>query len=422
MGGSANLGRAAMKVLILSQYFYPEVGATQTRMHEFARHLAAGGHEVVVIAEFPNHPHGQIPASYRGKLFEEENRDGFRILRVWVWASKTKNFRTRMLFYNSYLLMSVMRAVPLRKPDVVIATSPPLFVGVAGWIVARLKGSVFVLDVRDLWPAAAVAMGELSSSRLIRCAENVEHLLYRKANHIVAVTQGFCRHIQDCGIAPGKITWIPNGTIASFFCPGPPAPQLKREAGMDDRFVVMFAGTEGIAQGLMAVLDAAEACRNDRSIGFVLIGDGPMHERLVEQKERRNLDNVYLKKQLPLDEIVPFLNASDALLVPLRKDPVFETFVPSKLFDYMACGKPVLLGVNGEAERILREAGAGVHYTPERPEALLAAIRYLRDNPTARREMGQRGRSYVEAHFDRASQARHLEKLLLDLQRVQGPR
>ena len=407
-----------MKVLILSQYFYPEVGATQSRMYEFARHLASQGADVTVVTEFPNHPHGRIPPRYRGKLFEQEFRDGFRILRVWVWTSPKKNFHTRLLFYNSYLVLSVIRSLGVGSPDVVLATSPPLFVGAAGYLVAKFKRAHFVLDVRDLWPAAAVALGELSNSRLIAWAEKFERFLYRRAGMVTTVTCGFRDYICARGTPPKKVHWIPNGTLPHHFKPAPSSPELRVESGMHDRFLLTFAGTQGIAQGLSSVLQTAELCRSDPTIGFIFIGAGPAHQELVVEKDRRNLGNVYFKDQVPMSDIISSLNASDALLVPLRNDPAFDTFVPSKLFDYMACEKPILLGVNGEAAEILQESGGGLHFEPENPQSLLAVIRKLQENPALCREMGKRGRRYVLQNFDRRKQAMQLEKLLVGLLRA----
>ncbi len=400
---------------MLSQYFFPEVGATQTRMYEFARHLARLGHQVTVVTEFPNHPHGRIPRRYRGKLFETEHRDGFEIVRVRVWTSPVKTFLARICFYGSYLIMATVRSLFLPKPDGVFATSPPLPVGVAGYLVSRARRCRFLLDVRDLWPEAAVALGELRSPRLVSVIGGVARFLYRKADRVTVVTKGFRRQIGAMGIPSEKLYWLPNGTLLDLFKPGPGCPRFRRESGMENRFLVTFAGTLGIAQGLDSVLRAAELCRDDPTIGFVLIGDGPARSRLLAEQRRSRLDNVYIKEQVPLEGIVPLLNASDALLVQLRKDPVFDTFIPSKLYDCMACGKPVLLGVNGEAATVLDEAGAGIRFEPEDPVALLQAVRALRDDDGLCRKMGRSGREYVEKNCDRRRQAVQLEELLSSL-------
>lgn len=408
-----------MRVLLLSQYFYPEVGATQTRMYEFARHLADCGHDVTVLTEFPNHPRGIIPPEYRGRLFSQESRDGFTIVRVWVWATPRKNFRTRLLFYSSFTLLSFIRSLGLPRPEVVLATSPPLFCGLAGRLLAAMRRTRFVLDIRDLWPAAAVALGELGNPAIIRLAERVERHLYARADLITAVTRGFQRHIEELGIEPGKIKWIPNGTLPDVFKPVVSCAGLRAEAGMEGRFMVTFAGTQGIAQGLETIVEAAWLSREDPTIGFVLIGDGPCHQRLVSEAARRGLTNLYFKQQVPLRQITQLLNESDALLVPLRNDPVFETFVPSKLYDFMACAKPVLLGVRGEAASILEEAEAGLQYSPEDAESLMGAIRSLQAaGQERRRQMGIQGRNYVLRHFDRAVSASQLEQLLRELVRT----
>ena len=206
-----------MKVTIVSQYFPPEVGATQSRMQSFAEHLAARGHDVTVIAEFPNHPRGVIPHRYRGRVVEDDRSNPYRILRVWVRASHEKTQRTRIAFYLSYMAMATAVTPLTGRPDVVVATSPPLFAGVAGLAIARLTGAPLVLDVRDLWPAAAVSLDQISGGRILRAAEAVERLLYRQAAAVVAVTRPFCDHIDALRGRSPRTVLIPNGTLDLFF-------------------------------------------------------------------------------------------------------------------------------------------------------------------------------------------------------------
>ena len=400
-----------LRVLIVSQYFPPEVGATQSRMQAFAEHLAARGHEVTVICEFPNHPHGVIPHEYRGRIYEDDRSNPYRVLRVWVKASEEKTQQTRMEFYLSYMALATAMAPVAGRADVVLATTPPLFTGVAGAALARLNGAPLVLDVRDLWPAAAVSLRQISDGATLKLAEWLERRLYREAAAVVAVTRPFCDHIDAIRRADPPTTLIPNGTLELFFEAEKGA---SREAlgAADGDFLVTFAGTHGIAQGLDSVLEAARLLEGEARFAFV--GDGPLKGSLVELATERGVRNVAFHAQVPLDEMPPLLAASDALLVPLSGHPTFRDFVPSKLIDAMAVGRPVVLSAAGEAARILELAGAGVVANPEDAEALARSVRWLQAHPTKAEEMGRRGREFARTRL-RSVQARRLEELLLDV-------
>ncbi len=402
-----------MQVLIVSQYFYPEVGATQTRMREFARALAAAGHDVDVLTEFPNHPTGIIPAAYRGRWIEFDRLDGFRVIRVRVLTSPRKNFRTRLLFYGSFVTMAILCSSRLRRRyDVVAATSPPLPVALAGRVLSRLKRAAFVMDVRDLWPLAAGALKELSNPRAFRWAERLERFLYDAADRIVVTTRAFERYItaQKPDRAP-KIVYIPNGTVMETFDPARGDDGLRGRLAPNDEFLVVYAGLHGVAQGLSTALDAAALLR-ERHVRFVLVGEGPVKAALKEQARSRGLGHVVFVDQVPIEMSAYYLNAADALLVPLVADRVFDMFVPSKMFDAMAAGKPVILAVDGEAREILERSGAGVFVPPGDAPALARSILDLESDAALRTEMGRRGRDFVRRHYVRADQARQFASVL----------
>lgn len=406
----------SLRIMLISQYFYPEVGATQTRMFEFAKNLTQLGHQVTVIAEFPNHPHGTMAEEYRGKWFETESLAGFDVLRVWVQTSPVKNFRTRILFYLSFMFMAILGSVRLLpRFDVVLATSPPLFVGVAGYVISRLKKSRFVLDIRDLWPAVAVALGEITQPGIIRPAEKLEKFLYHVADRIVAVTHGFCEHIQSVGIPREKICWIPNGTMTDIFHPKRTDKDLRVRLGLNGKLVVTFAGTHGIAQGLPAVIEAARLLGERSDIVFFFIGEGPVKAHLIRLARAYALKNLIFHAQVPLEQIAPYLNMSDILLVPLKNDEVFNSFIPSKMFDFMACAKPVLLSVPGEAKAILEKARAGLSIKPGDPRALAEGILNLAEDEKLRRNLGKNGRKFVLEHFSRKKQGVQLSAILSSL-------
>ena len=409
----ADAGRSPhpLRILIVSQYFPPEVGATQSRMQAFAEHLAARGHEVTVICEFPNHPHGVMPPEYRGHLYEDDRSNPYRILRVWVKASEEKTQQTRIEFYLSYMAFATAMAPVARHADVVIATTPPLFTGVAGAALARFNRAPLVLDVRDLWPAAAVSLRQISDGTTLKMAEWLEQRLYREATAVVAVTRPFCDHIDALRRTGPPTTLIPNGTL-ELFLDAEKAGGREALGAAESDFLVTFAGTHGIAQGLDKVLDAARLLEGEAR--FALVGDGPLKLSLVELAEEGGVNNVAFHAQVPLGEMPPLLAASDALLVPLSGHPTFRDFVPSKLIDAMAVGRPVILSAAGEAARILELAGAGVSVAPEDPEELADGVRWLQAHPAEAEEMGRRGREFARTRL-RSAQARRLEELLLDV-------
>jgi len=411
-----NVGTAPrrLRILLLSQYFPPEVGATQSRMQAFAEHLSARGHDVTVIAEFPNHPHGVIPPEYRGRLYEDDRSNPYRVIRVWVKASEEKTQRTRMNFYLSYMALATAMAPVVGNVDVVVATSPPLFTGIAGAALARLNRAPFVLDVRDLWPSAAVSLDQIPSHAAIRASEALERRLYREAAVVTAVTQPFCEHIDRIRKQGRKTVLLPNGTLDLFFEAVEPGDARERLTSLDGQPLITFAGTLGIAQALLNVLDAAALTRE--SVQWALVGDGPMKERLLHTAAKLGVDNVRFVPQVPLEDVPPLLAASDALLVTLSGHSTFEDFVPSKLIDFMAAGKPVLLSARGESVRLLERAGAGVAVDPEDPQALADAATWLGSHPDETAEMGARGRAFARGRL-RGVQAARLEALLLEIAR-----
>jgi len=401
------------RIVIVSQYFPPEVGATQSRMQSFAEYLAARGHRVTIICEFPNHPHGTIPARYRGRLIEVDRANPYTVIRTWVKASPEKTQASRLAFYLSFMALATAVAPLAGRADVVLATTPPLFTGFAGLTIARMNAAPFVLDVRDLWPAAATSLGQISPGWPTTAAEILERRLYRSAAAVVAVTRPFCDHIDSLRGRPPRTALVPNATLDLFFEPAEP----RRPAGVpDDAFLVTFAGTLGIAQALPSALDAAE--RLGPSVHFAFVGDGPVKAQLVEEARRRGLANVSFHPQVPLQEVTGILAASDVLLVSLSAHPTFASFVPSKMIDFMATGKPVVLAATGEANRLLRASGAGIVVPPEDPDALADAIRTLQTDGAAVARMQERGPAFARTRM-RAVQAARLEQVLLD---AAGPR
>ncbi|MGB9723392.1 MAG: glycosyltransferase family 4 protein [Chloroflexia bacterium] len=404
-----------MRLLYLSQYFPPEVGATQTRAYEMAQGLLAAGHRVTMLTEVPNHPEGIVRPEYRRRFWVREELDGVDVIRVWVWTSPVKTMRTRLAFYLTYMLNAALAGLLLARGryDLLYATSPPLFVGGAALTLSYLRRIPMVFEVRDLWPESAVALGELRNPRLIRWATALEERCYRHARRIVVVTEGIRRRLLERGFPAEKIALIPNGANTDLFRPEPTAGhRLREELGLQGRFLVLYAGIHGVAQGLETVLEAARLLADAPHIHFLFVGEGPCKADLVRKKEEMGLRNVTMLEGRPREEMPAFFSAADVALVPLRRVELFQSALPSKMFDAWACACPVVLTIAGEAREVLEQARAGVYVPPEEAAEMARALRALSRDREACREMGWRGRHFVEEHYSRRSQARQLVELL----------
>ena len=409
-----------MRVLYFSQYFPPEVGATQTRAAEMSGYLASQGHHVTVVTEVPNHPSGIIPRRYRGRLSERRVEQGVDVLRLWVWASPEKTFKSRMRFYLSYMAMASLAGALIKgNYDLVYATSPPLFVGVAGVVAAAVRRIRFVFEVRDLWPESAVSLGELNSQRAVRLAEWLERFIYGRASRLVVVTGGIRNRLVERGLQPEKLVLIPNGANTDHFrFDGEGRERVRAQQGVSDKFVVLYAGIHGLAQGLEHIVAAAGLSQAREDIHFLLVGEGPRKAQLVQLKEELGLKNISFLPEVPTAEMPAYLSAADCAVVPLRDEPVFRGALPSKMFEAWACSRPVILSASGEAVDTLNRAGGGVVCKPEDPADLARAIRHLEANRAETEEMGRRGREFVVEHYSRREQAEKLEKLLRSIARA----
>lgn len=402
-----------MRVLVITQYFPPETGGTSNRLISLADGLREAGHQVHVIAEKPNHPEGIIREDYRGGIFDERTYDGIPVTYTWVYTHPEKNFLKRLAFYLSFMVMAVVGAMRTKGDfDVVLASSPPLFVGVSGWLAARLKSAKFVFDVRDIWPEVAVAMGALTNPVAIRLAERLEQFIYNRADGITAVTSSFCDHIQEVASEHTPMRRVMNGTMPDVFQQDGRREEVRNQLGVEDKYVVTYAGNLGLAQGLPHIVDAADRIRENEDVVFLILGSGPVKDDLVQEADSRELDNVRFLDRVPLEEAAAHMAASDALLVPLEDHEIYRQFIPSKLFDSMASGRPVLLSVDGEARSILEEAEGGLYYPAEDGEALAERIEWLVEHPEEGKEMGRNGRAYAQQNCTRAVQAQKMADFL----------
>lgn len=398
-----------MRILIFSQYFTPEVTAARARVHPIAELLTAKGHEVEVICEIPNHPEGVVHKGYGGHLVLRRELAGFQVRYVWVRANPVKTPRTRVLFYGSYALMATMVGCASSRPDAILVSSPPLPAAAAAMVTAKRHRTPWVMDVRDPWPEAAVALGELDNPRLISALEWLERRLYASASAIVTVTDPFRDDIAAKVADASKIEVIPNGTTRMWMEAGEKDEDRGALEMADDRFILTYAGNVGLAQGMGAVVEAAALL--DDEFQLQIVGTGPA---LAEAKERAAAlpDGRVVFRGLVEPELAArYLRASDAALVPLGAQPELAKFVPSKLFDCCAIGRPVILSAHGEAAMLADAAGAALCIPPEEARALASAVRHLRDDDALRRRLGERGRAFA-AGFLRERQVERLEAVL----------
>ena len=402
-----------MKILYITQYFHPEIGATTNRALANVRYLSKKGHDVTVLTEIPNHPKGIIFDGYKGKLFMTEEMEEFKIKRVWVFTSVKKNFVTRLLFYISFAFLGSFFAIlSWKRYDIIYVTSPPLFVGIVGLSLKFFfPKTKFIFEVRDLWPDAAIEMGELKNKHFRKFSFALERQLYKKADKIIAVTQRFKERIIMKGFLEEKICVIRNGsdmqfekkTIANSF-------ELKFKS--NNEFIIIYAGILGIAQNIKTILDTAIILKKE-NIKFLLIGSGPEEKILKDYSRQNNIENVKFIGQVPKNKISDYMSLADCGIIPLKKIPVFETTIPSKIFDYMSANLPILLGVNGEAKEILDKSKAGISFKPDNSKDLADKILFLFQNRSEIEKMSKQGRQFVVKHFNRIILAEKLEQELV---------
>ncbi|MEE8057518.1 MAG: glycosyltransferase family 4 protein [Pseudomonadales bacterium] len=401
-----------MRILFLSHYFPPEVNAPATRTYEHCKKWVEMGHEVTVVSCVPHHPMGEAYPGYKNKLVHVEYKDGIKSIKILTYITANEGFLKRTFNYVFYMVMAILVAPFLSKADVVISTSPQFFNGLAGYFVSRIKRAPWLLEIRDLWPESIVAVGAIKNPRLVAILEALERFAYRKADHIVPVTQAFKAHIEQHGVSADKITVIRNGVDLGVFSESPPDTDYARSMGVDGKFVASYVGTHGMAHGLDTIIEAAELLRERQDIVFLMAGDGSERSRLEGEIKSRQLSNVVMLGQLQKTDMPKLWTISHASLVLLRKLDLFLTVIPSKIFESMAMKTPIVLGVKGESRGIIEEAGAGIAIEPESATELAAAIQHLADSPALCDELGEKGYRHVQEHFDRSVLAAQYESVL----------
>jgi glycosyltransferase involved in cell wall biosynthesis len=391
-----------MRILFLSQYFPPEMGAPAARTYELARRWVQLGAEVTVVTAIPNHPTGIVPEAYRSARLFDERVDGIRVIRTWIYAAPNRGFWRRSLNYVSFMLSSLVQGVRRAGPaDLVIATSPQFLVGISGWIASRRLGVPFVFEVRDLWPDSIAELGVLREGLVLTALRRIEMLLYRQSACVVGVAHSTRTELVRRGVDPEKIVIIPNGADSDVFRDVGKYNGIRENLSLGRKFVVSYVGTHGLAHGLETVLECADRLRENDDIAFLFVGDGAERVRLMQMAQRLGLENVHFVGVQPRERIPAYIATSDVSLVPLKRKPLFEKVLPSKLFEIMGCARPVILGVEGEARAAVERAGAGICVRPEDPGALEDAILELYRDPDRAEDLGRRGRDFVRHNYSR---------------------
>lgn len=385
-----------MKILFLSHYFPPEVNAPATRTYEHCKRWVENGHEVTVLSCVPHHPMGKVFPGYRNRVLQREVKDGINAVKVLTYVTPNEGFLKRTFNYVFYMLMAIAVAPRLGRFDVVISTSPQFFNGLAGLFVSRMKRCPWVLEIRDLWPASIAAVGAMKNERLIGALEAIETFAYRKADHIVPLTQPFADHIIATTGRTESTTVIPNGADLDLFV----LPTRVRD-NPPATFVAAYVGTHGLAHQLDTLVEAARILQHRTDIRLLTAGDGAERARIEARIRAMGLTNLSMLGQLPKTEVVKLLESVDATLVLLKDHELFTTVIPSKMFESMAMATPMVLAGRGECRRILEESQSGICVTPGSANELADAIVRLADHPEIRREYAASGRRYVETNYNR---------------------
>ncbi|MDA0240885.1 MAG: glycosyltransferase family 4 protein [Proteobacteria bacterium] len=367
-----------MRILFLTENFPPETNAAATRVYERAVHWVKAGHGVTIITCAPNFPGGKLYEGYRNRWYQTEDMDGIRVVRVKTYIAANQGVARRVLDFLSFMVTGFFAALRQPRPDLVTATSPQFFAAIAGWAVGAVRRLPFVFELGDLWPISITAVGAMKKGRAIGMMEKLELFLYRRSAAVVSLTNSFRENLISRGIDGGKIDVVINGVDISRYGPRARDEALAREWGLEGKFVIGYVGTHGMAHALGNVLNAAERLRDEPSLCFLLVGAGAERESLVAEAQARNLDNVIFQPAQPKSRMPAIWSLCDVALVHLKNSPVFAGVIPSKIFEAMAMGRPILLAAPpGEATEIVEARHAGLCIPAEDPEALARAARTL---------------------------------------------
>lgn len=367
-----------MKILFITDNFPPEVNAPATRTFEHCKEWVKKGHEVTILTCFPNFPQGKVYDGYKNKLYQKEIIDGIKVIRVWSYIVSNKGFIKRTLDYLSFSFMSFWFGI-FRKTDVIVATSPQFFTTWSARFLSFFKRKPWVFELRDLWPESIKTVGAMEEGRLYKILERIELSLYKSADLIVPVTEAFKTNLMKRGINGEKQLVITNGANLELYKRIPPDEKLLEELNLKNKYIIGYIGTLGMAHNLDFILKCATKISDD-SIHFLFIGDGAEKESLLEQAEKLQLKNVTFLRSVPKEEVKRYLSIVNLSLIPLKKSDTFKTVIPSKIFESSAMGKPILLGVEGQAKEIIKSYNAGICFEPENKIDFIRKLELIKNN------------------------------------------
>jgi len=385
-----------MHVLLITQYFPPEIGAAATRWGDYVQILIQKGHRVTVLCEMPNYPLGSYFPGYKRQWVKPENvSPNLTIIRSFAWANNRSSAIKKLGHYLIFMLSGLINAFKLRNYDVLIISSPPLFVGVIGAIISKIKSIHFILDIRDFWPESVIVLGEVKSNWIINLGKKLESFIYSATKGYIFSVPGFKKHFTNH--YPDQLTKpminLINGVSNTFF---DLAQKYDRIPGK--RFIVLYSGNMGLAQGLESVIKAAEILQK-YPIDFKFVGSGVKRKELITKTEKLGLKNVVFLPVQKKEELIKLIKKASVCLVPLKNDPLFRNAIPSKMFEYMACGRPVIASISGEVEKILNSAKSGAIAMAEDANSIAESILYYYNNRGKIIEQGQNGVTYVKQNF-----------------------
>ena len=391
-----------MRILFLTQYFPPEIGAPQNRLHDLGVRLKKLDIDIEVLTAMPNYPKMEIHEGYKNKRYTKEKISEITVYRSWIYTTKSKGVFKRLLNYFSFVFSSFwVGLIKTKKYDYILCESPPLFLGITAYMLCVFKRSKLIFNVSDLWPESAEKLEIVTNKGFLKIAYWLEKVLYKKATIITGQTKGIVDDIKK-RYPKTNPYWLPNGVDLSFFTPNSTNSNWRKENNYSDNDILfLYAGIIGHAQGLEVILNAAKLTQN-KSVKYVLIGDGPVKGDLLKIAKELALDNVVFYDSIPKSEIIKVIDCVDAVIVPLKKLDLFKGAIPSKIFESLAMKKPLLLGVEGEAKTLFIDDGnAGLFFEPENHKDLASKVEILANSKEILKELGENGRTYVAKNFNR---------------------
>ncbi|GAB4455256.1 MAG: glycosyltransferase family 4 protein [Anaerolineales bacterium] len=401
-----------MRILLINQAFVSPEEPGHTRHFEMAKFLQSRGHELVIVASDLNYQTGRRTVERKG-VFAEQNFDGVRVLRSYIYPALHRSYFWRVLSFFSFMFSSIWTALQVRDVDLVMGTTPPIFQAVSAWFVALIRRKPFLLEVRDLWPEFGVSMGVLKNPLVIVLARWLERFLYARATHILVNSPAYREYMISKGVPESKVTYIPYGTDVDMFNPQVDGSSIRAELGMQDKFVVLYAGALGQANDIDTLLRAANRLKVEEKIRFVLFGDGKERPRLESEARRMGLPNVIFAGVRAKKDMPRVVAAADACLAILQDIPMFRTTYPNKVFDYMAAGRATILVIDGVSRRLIEESGGGVFVRPGDDAMLAETVLELSKDPQRLQQMGRNARDYLVKYLDRRDRLNETLDLLV---------